>query len=35
MVISLTARAQIWNLADNFSINSNPNGQWSYGLRIE
>ena len=31
MVISLTARAQIWNLADNFSINSNPNGQWSYG----
>jgi len=31
MIISLTARAQIWNLADDFSINSNPNGQWSYG----
>jgi hypothetical protein len=31
MIISLTAHAQIWNLADDFSINSNPNGQWSYG----
>jgi hypothetical protein len=31
MMISLTVRAQIWNLADDFSINSNPNGQWSYG----
>jgi hypothetical protein len=31
MVISLTARAQIWNLADDFSISSNPNGPWRYG----
>jgi hypothetical protein len=31
MIISLSARAQIWNLADDFSISSNPNGQWSYG----
>ena len=31
MVISLTTRAQIWNLADDFSISSNPNGQWRYG----
>ncbi len=31
MLISLSARAQIWNLADNFSIDRNPNNQWSYG----
>jgi hypothetical protein len=31
MMFSLTARSQIWNLANDFSINSNPNGQWSYG----
>ncbi len=31
MILSVSARAQIWNLADDFSINSNPNGPWSYG----
>lgn len=31
MIMSSIARAQIWNLADDFSISSNPNGQWSYG----
>lgn len=31
MIVSLTTRAQIWNLADDFSIDRNPNKQWSYG----
>jgi len=31
LVVSLNAHAQIWNLANDFSIDSNPNGQWSYG----
>jgi hypothetical protein len=29
--VSLTAHGQVWNLADDFSISSNPHGQWSYG----
>jgi hypothetical protein len=28
---SLPTQAPIWNLADDFSISSNPNGQWRYG----
>ena len=31
MVVASITHAQIWNLADDFSINSNPSGQWSYG----
>jgi len=33
-IVAMSAHAQVWNLADNFSINSNPNGPWRYGSTL-
>jgi hypothetical protein len=29
-----TVEAAVWNAADDFSVASNPNGDWSYGYRV-
>jgi hypothetical protein len=33
-LVAIPAQSQVWNLADDFSINSNPNGQWRYGSTV-
>jgi hypothetical protein len=33
VLLAVVAHAEVWNLADDYSIAQNPNGAWSYGWR--